>query len=171
MAIDLDRLLERIADFRFDLQYRPAWHTEFLTTLSKPEDSDGRPIQWLKIFHVELRNIMGEMEVNGFLIRDPELYERGQELLKTLALVTGPYNVNYLVFERIVRELPYKRVAEHEMPSSILASLASHSYELPQAAAALASYIDICEGRFGDFPNADDIRDELEVLALMEGAA
>ncbi len=55
MAIDLNQLLERIADFRFDLQYRPAWHSAFATTLSKPEDSDGRPIQWLKIFHVESR--------------------------------------------------------------------------------------------------------------------
>lgn len=168
MTIDLNQLLERIADFRFDLQYRPAWHSDFATTLSKPEDSDGRPIQWLKIFHVELRDILDEMKVNSFYIRDPELYERGKALLKTLDEVTEPFNTNYMVFERIVKELPYKRITESEMPSTILASLVSHLYDLPQAARALASYLDICEGRFGIFPNANNIRDELEILVLME---
>lgn len=171
MAIDLDELLERIADFRFDLQYRPSWHSAFATTLSKPEDSDGRPIQWLKIFHVELRDILAEMQVKAFYVRDPELFERGKALLKTLDEVTAPFNANYLVFERIIKGLPYKRITESEMPSTILASLASHLYDLPQATTALANYLDICEGRFGLFPNADDIRDELEVLTLMEGTS
>lgn len=170
MTIDLDGLLERIADFRFELQYRPSWHSTFATTLSKPEDSDGRPVQWLKIFHVELRDILDEMRVNAFYVRDPELYERGKDLLKELDSVTEPFNTNYLVFERIVKDLPYKRITESEMPSTILTSLVKHSYDLPQAAKALANYLDICEGRFGEFPNADDIRDELEILTLMEAA-
>lgn len=171
MAIDLDELLERIADFRFDLQYRPSWHSAFATTLSKPEDSDGRPIQWLKIFHVELRDILAEMQAKAFYVRDPELFERGKDLLKELESVTEPFNSNYLVFERIIKDLPYKRIIESEMPTTILTSLVRHSYDLPQAASALANYLDICEGRFGEFPNADDIRDELEVLILMEGSS
>lgn len=168
MTIDLDQLLERIADFRFDLRYHPAWDSSFAIALSRLENSGGRPIQWLKILHVALRDILDEMRINAPYVRDPELYERGKTLLKTLDEVTEPFNTNYLVFERIVKDLPYRRITESEMPNTILASLVSHLYDLPQAARALASYLDICEGRFGVFPNADDIRDELEVLILME---
>lgn len=164
MTVAMYDLLERLEDIRFDLHYR---QYPLDNKLSRAEEYGDRPIQALKRFNLELRAILEEMETKATYVAEPHLFARTQLLLKELTEIIEPYSVNYVVFEELVKSMPYRRL-KGEMPDEILVNLSNHTYNVAQAVSALNNYLELCEGHFGPFPNADEIRDELTVIELME---
>lgn len=165
--VDLNNLSELMADYRADLNMREQGSSRSkLRTKLTPMKGDI--LAWLKSQKRDLELILDELESVAIDSYDAELYNTGVRLLEGLNEATAPYNANYLAFEKVVNLTTYKNISE-EKPSEILFKLAEHKYSLPQAIDALRHYLNLCEGRFGAYPNAEEIRDELLVIEMLEG--